>query len=322
MSLGRFLAREKPDIHALTQARDIGGLIALLDDRNFDVQWRAARALGTMGAEATPSLIHALNHLSINTRLGAIEALGAIKDPRSIDPLAALLASGESAELRWAAALALGEIGEKAGVRHLAKSLHDEDRYVRYGAAKALEQLGWQPENDGEKAYYLLALQDWGGTKRIGKAATGAIISLLKEKHSATRARMVELLGSIGGPDATKACEFVLRDPDGSVRWHAVLASKKCGIATARLPVGLSKRKKSGPSPFGSALLNFFFLGLGYNYMGKWWGFLIFMSYMTLIVLAQMELGPFMPFVIAYPITALFATQTYVMAKREAEMAG
>ena len=324
MQLFGFHLTRQPDIKGMKEAHDINGLISLLDHGNFDIQWHAADALGTMGTDATLSLIQILNHRSINIRLGAIEALGAIKDTRAIDPLATILGSEENSEVRWAAALALGEVGDLKGVPHLLKGLRDEDRYVRYGSAKALEQLGCLPENDIDKTYYLLALQDWAGTKKIGKAAAGPIISLLKEKHPSTRAKMVELLGSIGGPDAKSACNLALQDSDGSVRWNAILASQKCGIPIAHLPVGLSQRPKTGPSPFGSALLNFFFLGLGYNYMGKWWGFLIFMSYMTLIVMAQLEMGmgPFIPFIIAYPVTALFATQTYFMAKRESEMAG
>lgn len=322
MPLFGFLNMRQPDISAMREARDINGLIALLDHVNFDVQWHAADALGTMGPDVVPVLLAALSHRSINTRVGAIEALAAIRDPRATGPLSALLESDETSEVRWAAALALGEIGDPHITPLLIKSLRDLDRYVRYGAAKALEELSWQPENDVEKAYYLLAQQDWESVKRIGRPAIKSIITLLKEKHPATRAKMVELLGSIGGPDAKPACNIALQDGDGSVRWNAVLASRKCGIPVSHLPVGLSQRPKSGPSPFGSALLNFFFLGLGYNYMGKWWGFLIFMSYMTLIVFAQLDMGPFMPFILAYPVTALFATQTYFMAKRESEMAG
>lgn len=319
-----FLNIRKPDINTMREARDINGLISLLDHGNFDVQWRAADALGTMGPEVVPVLLAALNHRSINTRVGAIEALAAIRDARATGPLSALLESDESSEVRWAAALGLGEIGDTKSIPLLIQSLREMDRYVRYGAAKALEQLGWQPGNDAEKAYYLLAQQDWEGTRKIGRPAIQPIITLLREKHPATRAKMVELLGSIGGPGAKAACNIALQDGDGNVRWNAVLASRKCGIPITHLPVGLSRRPKSGPSPFGSALLNFFFFGLGYNYMGKWWGFLVFMSYMTLIVLAQLELGmgPFMPFLFAYPVTALFATQTYFMAKRESEMAG
>jgi len=322
MSLGRFLARGKPDIHALTQARDIRRLIGLLNHGDFDVQWHAARALGTMGADATLPLIHVLGHPGINTRLGAIEALGAIRDPRAIEALAALLASHETSELRWATALALGEIGDQTVTPALLNALRDADRYVRYGAAKALEQVGWSAETDEDRAFYYIALEDWDAIKKMGKSATGPLIDMLRERHPAIRARIIEILGSIGGFEAKKTCEQVLRDPDGDVRWRAVLSSRRCGVPTSYLPLQISRRQRTGPSAIGATLLNFFFLGIGYDYVGKWWGLLILETYMMLLTLAQLELGPFMPFLIFYPVTALFATQTYFMVKREAEMAG
>jgi HEAT repeat protein len=322
MSLGRFLVRGKPDIRALTQARDIRGLIVALDHRDFDVQWHAARALGTMGADATLPLINLLGYPDINTRLGAIEALGAIRDPRSTKVLAAILASHETSEIRWAAALALGEIGDKTVSPALLRALRDDDRYVRYGAAKALGQVGWSAETDQDRAFYCIALQDWDAIKKLGKSATGPLIDMLKERHPAIRAQIVEILGSIGGVEAKKSCEQVLRDPDGDVRWRAVLSSRQCGVPTSYLPLQISKRQRTGPSAFGATLLNFFFLGIGYDYVGKWWGLLILETYIMLLTLAQLELGPFMPFLIFYPITALFATQTYFMVKRESEMAG
>jgi HEAT repeat protein len=322
MSLGRFLGREKPDIHALTQARDIRGLIVSLGHRDFDVQWRAARALGTMGADATLPLINVLGYPDINTRLGAIEALGAIRDPRSTKVLAAILASDETSELRWAAALALGEIGDRTVTPALLSALRDNDRYVRYGAAKALEQVGWSAETDQDRAFYCIALQDWDAIKKLGTSATGPLNEMLKERHPAIRAQIVEILGSIGGTEAKKSCEQVLRDPDGDVRWRAVLSSRLCGVPTSHLPLQISKRQRTGPSAIGATLLNFFFLGIGYDYLGKWYGVMILETYMMLLTLAQLELGPFMPFLIFYPVTALFATQTYFMVKRESEMAG
>jgi hypothetical protein len=162
----------------------------------------------------------------------------------------------------------------------------------------------------------------------MGKSATGPLIDRLKERHPAIRAQIIEILGSIGGAEPKRSCEQVLRDPDGDVRWRAVLSSRRCGVPTRQLPMELSKRPRTGPSVFGATLLNFFFLGLGYDYLGKWWGLLILETYMTLIVLAQLELSPlmpimtFMPFIIAYPITAIFATQTYFMAKRESDLSG
>jgi len=322
MSLGRFLGREKPDIRALTQARDIRGLIVALDHRDFDVQWRAARALGTMGSDATLPLINLIGYPDINTRLGAIEALGAIRDPRAIGALAALLASHEINELRWAAALALGEIGDTTATPALLAALRDNDRYVRYGAAKALEQVGWSAETDEDRAFYSIALQDWDAIKTLGTSATGPLIDMLKERHPAIRAQIVEILGTIGGDEAKKSCERVLRDPDGNVRWRAVLTSQQCGVPTSYLPLQISRRQRTGPSAIGASILNFFFLGIGYDYAGKWWGVMILETYMMLLTLAQLELGPFIPFLIFYPVTALFAFQTYFMIQREAEMAG
>jgi len=321
MSLGRFLGREKPDIHALTQARDIRGLIVSLGHRDFDVQWRAARALGTMGADATLPLIHILGYPDINTRLGAIEALGAIRDPRAIGVLAALLASHETSELRWAAALALGEIGDTTAAPALLAALRDNDRYVRYGAAKALEQVGWSGGTDEDTAYYYIALQDWDAIKRLGTTASGPLVDMLRERHASIRAQIVETLGVIGGDVAKGSCERVLRDPDGNVRWRAVLTSRQCGVPTSYLPLQVSRRQRTGPSAIGATILNFFFLGIGYDYAAKWWGVMILETYMMLLTLAQLQLGPFVPFLIFYPFTALFAFQTYYMIQREAEMA-
>jgi hypothetical protein len=111
-----------------------------------------------------------------------------------------------------------------------------------------------------------------------------------------------------------------LKDPSSTVRWKAILAAKKCGVPVTHLPRGLSKRPRTGQNPWAAALLNFLFLGLGYNYLGYWWGFLVFMSYMSILVLSQMEWGPFVPYLIVYPVTALFAVQTFFLAKRKEHM--
>jgi len=308
---------QKPDIGALQQSRDIPALIRLLSHGNFDTRWRAARALGMMGNDATVPLLLAIQNPDINIRLGAIEALASIRDPAAIKRLQVILASDEINELRWAAALALGEIGDQTVAPALMSALSDDDRYVRYGAAKALEQIGWSAETDKDRAFYYIALQDWAAIKKLGESATGPLIELLKERHPAIRAQIVEILGFIGGVEAKKTCEKVLRDPDGNVRWRAVLSSERCGVPISQLPLGLSKRPRTGPSIFGAILLNFFFLGVGYDYLGKWWGLVLWEIYMLLIVLGQILWDPYMPFIIAFPITTLFAIYTFYIAKRE-----
>ena len=319
VSMGLFSLRS-PDIEALKTAKDIHGLIRLLGHRNFDIQWRSADALGSLGTVATIPLISQLDHGKTAVRLGAIEALGTIRDERALKPLIFLLDHDRNVEVRWAAAFALGSLGIQGATAPLTRSLKDSDRYVRYGAAQALRMLSWVPGDDEERAYYSIALEDWTETARMGAAATGPLIETLRDPDASTRVRVVELLSGISDPRALRACELVLRDPDTTVRWKATLAAQKCSVPATHLPRGLSKRPRTGQNPWAAAVLNFLFFGQGYNYMGYWWGTLVFMSYMSILVLSQLELGPFIPYLIAYPVTALFAVHTFFMAQKKQGM--
>ncbi|MFZ1898110.1 HEAT repeat domain-containing protein [Methanoregula sp.] len=316
MSLLRMLDIRPHDVAAMKTAKDVSGLIRLLDHRDPDIQWLAADALGSLGSPAVPPLVQVLVSRHTAVRIGAVEALGAIRDPRSVRPLVYALEHDDAVEVRWVAALALGEIGDPAAIPPLANAIRDRERYIRYGAAMSLKHLFWTPKNDSERAYHAIALQDWQGVRQLGKAAIGPLVDLLRDPDPALRSKIIELLGQTGDPGAQKACETALQDRDGTVRWTAVLAAKKCQVPTTHIPWNLSKRQRTGQNPWAAAILNFLFIGLGYNYLGYWWGFLVFMSYTSILVLAQLESGPFMPYLIAYPVTAIFAVQTFFMAKR------
>lgn len=304
------------DVEALKAARNTSGLIRLLGNRDFNIQWHAAEALAEIGTDATAPLISVIEHHSVPVRLGAIEALGTIRDTRAVDPLVHILNHDTSAEVVSAAAIALGRIGDVRGVEPLVPALKNPERYIRYSAARALDMLGWVPCDDTERTYLAIALQDWKKVKSLGEAAVNPLIEMLRDPDPATRLQCVNVLGQIGSPSAVRACERVLGDANPAVRWKAVLAAKKCGVPMAHLPWGLAKRKKTGRNPWAGAILNLLFLGLGYNYLGFWWGFLIFMSYMSIMVLLQLSWGPFLPYLFAYPITALFAVQTFYLAKK------
>jgi HEAT repeat protein len=308
------------DIGSLKKNGDVGGLIRLLGHRDFETRWRAADALGTAGLAALDPLVAALTSRNIQIRLGAVEALGTIGEASVVAPLIRVLVLDESDEVRWAAVIALGEVGDQRALPHLVSALKDKNRYIRYGAACVLTQLHWQPDDESIKAYYFIALQKWDTVLDLGSSATGPLTAMLGDPDPVFRQQVVELLGRIGDPDAQKTCQNALSDREASVRWAAVLASEKCNVPTARLPVILALRERTGTNPAAAALLNFLFLGIGYNYLGKWWGFLVFMAYMSILVLAQLRLGPFVPYLLAFPITALFAVQTYFMAKRMADL--
>ena len=319
VDLGFFSSRF-PDVEVLKARQDVNGLIRLLDHRNGDIQVQSTEALGALGTVATLPLLAALASRKTIVRLGAVEALGTIRDPRSCKPLIYLLKHDKNAEVRWVAALALGSLGSPDAASPLVQALKDKDRYVRYGAAKALHMMSWEPQNDTDRAYYSIALQDWKQVTQLGTAATGPLIEILSDPHEKTREEIVQALGEIGDSPAQRACEMVLKDPSRNVRWKGVLAAKKCGVAVSHLPWWLSKRPRSGQNPWAAAILNFLFIGLGYNYLGYWWGFLVFMSYTSILVISQLEFGPFVPYLIAYPVTALFAVQTFYLAQRKETM--
>ena len=100
MSLVLFPDKRHADIPAMMTAKDIPSLIRQLNHRNPDTQWRAADALGSLGAEAVIPLILVLDSRHKAVRIGAIEALGKIRDPRSVRPLVHLLKHDTAVEVQ------------------------------------------------------------------------------------------------------------------------------------------------------------------------------------------------------------------------------
>jgi HEAT repeat protein len=304
-----------PDITSLTELKDIRSLIRLLGHRNPEIQWKAAEALGRIGEEATPSLIAALNNRNVDIRLGAIEALGDIRDAAVVVPLIYHLSGEENAEIRWAIVLTLGEIGDTEAMNALRERLSDASKYVRYGTALSLEKLNWKPRNAPEETLYLIALQKWERIPEIGEEAIGPLVNALSDEDSRIRARVVETLGALGNPRAEAACDKALADRSGEVRWKALLSLPKCGISISHLTRGLTKRPRTGHNPVIAAFLNLLFPGIGYNYLGKWYGFLLFQVNLAVIVVLSLLLGPVLPYVISYSFGSVISIHAWNMAK-------
>ncbi|HSA37962.1 MAG TPA: HEAT repeat domain-containing protein [Methanoregula sp.] len=304
------------DIGRLKEAGETRSLIRLLNSTDPRIQWQAAEALGTCGKMAVPLLLEALRSPSVPVRLGVTEALGMIRDPDALSPLVTVLDHDRSLEVRWAAVIALGEMGSAEAVPSVVPVLREPDRYLRFGAAITLGRLGWEPGDTAENAYLLIARQDWEQVRKLGAAAIPYLHELSRDRDPATREAIASVLGQIGDRHAQAACRNALRDRDPRVRWRAVLASMNCGLPSHDLPLMVAGRERTGPDPAAAALLNFLFLGIGYNYLGKWWGFPVFMTYMSVLVLAQLALGPFLPYLIAYPVTAVLGIHTYYLAER------
>jgi hypothetical protein len=310
-----IFAKKKPDIKALTEKKDIYGLIRALNSPDLDVHTAAAKALGTLGPEAVDDLAKEMRTRNLAVKLGIIGALSEIRDPRSIPCLKDAL-SDKNSEVRWQAAIALGEIDDPAVIKPLVTALQDTDKYVRHGSAFALAKRGWKPENDKELSDYFVGMQEWDAAKEIGKPAISSLARSLKDKDSGIRTQAIDTLGEIKDPDATPALMRSLADENREVRWHAVVASPKVGIPLMYLPRGLAKRPQVIKNPLIAGFLNFMLPGLGYGYLGKWWGVLIFQVDITVTVWLFKFGGETISYQILFPLYLAFAIHAWYLAKK------
>jgi len=318
----------KPDITAMQGRKDVSALIDTLQHPDYDVQWKAAAALGTLGKDALHQLHVNLGHPSLEVRLGAIEALGDIRDFSSTEPLSDVLEQDPVSEVRWAAAATIGEIGDPRAIRHLIKALRDPDRFVRYGAATALGQLRWQPKNPKDRAFARIGLQDWDAVGAMGQDAVEPLTSLIHDPDGEVRMRIIETLGRIGGTNSARACTTQLRDPDGAVRWNAVLSGLRCGVQPMAIPMAIARRPRVRKNPLYAAWLNFIMPGYGYTYVGKWWGFTFWQTFLLATLILVLFEGQIMryifwqpvPIFVFSPLWVVFALHAYILARRLPEM--
>jgi HEAT repeat protein len=306
---------KEPDIGAMKTGRNYRGLIRALRHKNLDIQWQASSALAGLGKEGMDHLLSALKTWSKDTRLGVIEALGEIRDPRAVEPLIGLLGDKDN-EVRWEAALALGEIADPRALGPLEGALRDPDRYVRYGSAIALEKMGWIPDSPVDLAFLLAGKQEWDALAFTGKETIPALDIAAKDKDRSVRLMAIRTLGRIGDEKAIPTIYRAIRDPDDQVRWEAVMASQKCGISPRYLPRALARRTRTRKNPNIAALLNFVVAGMGYFYLGKWWGILVFQMNFIAITLLPKILGPLVTLDYLLPLYAIIAIHAWYMARQ------
>ena len=184
----------------------------LLTSSDTDARWRAAEALGkilrkTGDASAVELLIRALKSKS-GDQVAVANALGKIGDTRAVEPLIEVLGVKDDAYRYYVgheAIAALGSIGDKRAVEPLVcilvhSSYYIWSHYTRKTAAEALEKMGWVPRNDTEKAYFLIAKQDWDGVVAIGSPSIKPLIQVVtyRDVDSSILNDATKALGEIG----------------------------------------------------------------------------------------------------------------------------
>ncbi len=114
--------------------------IQALRDPEKAVRAQATRALASVGEPASERLIALLEDPDWKVRYRAIEALGLIRDKRIVDPIIERL-SDEKDHVRYMAVKALGEIGARDAIDQISSLHGDENLYVRRIAEAVVVKL-------------------------------------------------------------------------------------------------------------------------------------------------------------------------------------
>jgi len=312
---------KKADIPAMARAKDIYGLIRVLAVSDPELQTAAIHALGDLGSIATDPLLEAAGKKRNRVlRLGAVSALAEIKDHRSVPVLIHML-NDSSSEIRWQAAIALGEFDDPAVIPPLMSALKDPDKYVRYGSATSLQKFGYTPSDPEESGWYYAGLQDWTTLKKMKGSSLSPLVFLLGDIDREIRINAIKVIGERGEPAAGPALIKSLGDEDREVRWNAVLASERCGVPLEELPRGLYTRPHIKKNPLIAGFLNFLLPGLGYGYIGKWWGIMIFQIDITITVWLFKIRGEADTYSLLFPVYLLLAIHAWYITTRIPEEA-
>jgi hypothetical protein len=121
------------------------------EESESDIRWHFKQSVSIRGVNTTHSfklgykkdleaLFEALKHKDDDVRRDAAEALGEIRDPKAVDPLACTL-KDENSIVRQITAYALGDLGDEKAIEPLTQALRDENEYVQNAAKKALEEI-------------------------------------------------------------------------------------------------------------------------------------------------------------------------------------
>ncbi|WP_241481305.1 HEAT repeat domain-containing protein [Methanoculleus sediminis] len=200
-------------------------LVRILKSPDREVWWNAARTLGEIGGAAIDPLVEFLHEADDEIRPLAAMALTEIGSP-AVEPLIGLLSVPS---LRGTAAAALVKIGEPAAeaciraldstdgeveetlrnvlgalgepaVPALIQSLTSGQSRIRSRVAIILARMNWEPWSDAERAWYLIAREEWMELARMGSSAVEPLIRTLNGDDDRIRCEAAATLGEIGEP--------------------------------------------------------------------------------------------------------------------------
>lgn len=194
------------------------------------MRWAAAEELGkTRDAEAVPLLRDALQDPNSSVRRAVVEALGKIGEA-ALPTLIDALQKGDD-DMRWTAARMLGKLGDKRAIPALIEALRSS--VVNQSASKALDRIGWIPDDGEAGARYWIAKRDWERCAAIGAPALQPLIDTAINGEDDVRWAATHMLGRLGDTKALPTLLRALKDEDHRVRLAAAEALGTLGDSRA-----------------------------------------------------------------------------------------
>ena len=227
----------------------ISTLINHINDENTDIQYWVMRILKDVGSQHLEEIITKLKKGNDEERLFAAKAIGAIKDPRAVEPLIAALTDGHD-WVRLYAAIALGEIGDRRALTHLISILGEPGFktspaiykiFDRFGEA-AVPELISVADEDKNIRRRCAAMAILGHLK--SETAFDKLMAGLKSQDQDIRAACVEAVANYGSrPEVLPALEQVLKNTSTKLRGRVIQALTAIGTEDVIRPLLMALHK-------------------------------------------------------------------------------
>jgi HEAT repeat protein len=268
-ALRTLLAHERSDVRAsaarglgnLGDPTTAGALIAAAKDADAEVRLQAISGLRKFDqrTDVVQQLLESLTETMPALRLRAVQVLGEQQAVSAASQLAHLLGHDHVAEIRGAAARALGSLRQPTHLPALEEALHDEF-FVRCQAIAAMAEIG-----DATSLPVLLALLrdpmpeiQYHAAIALGelghKNAMRPLELLLKHENDLARRGAAKALVKLGHPQGEKLLEQAARKRRGSI-FQQIVKRLPAPAVEVLLPHSLAGRVVTWGTMAGICLL-------------------------------------------------------------------
>jgi HEAT repeat protein len=167
--------------------RAVAAVIPLLRSDDAPVRNLSMDLLRALGSQDLPAIIKLLHDDDPDIRIFASDILGACDNPMAVAPLGEAMLKDPEVNVRYQAAVSLGDLGRSEAVRYLNQALADEE-WVQYSVIEALAKI----RDD---------------------TSVGALVAAMQKSSDLVASMIAEALGEMGN---VKAVPLLLRYMDKS----------------------------------------------------------------------------------------------------------